>query len=99
MRVTVCALAAAISLFAHPAFAQSDRAAAAFWRKVRTTCDATRIGLPVPLSSRTTWAFGLSPTSVSSRMPPTEISSTRTSAPYLIRAPRNPATSMALSRS
>ena len=52
MRATVCALAAAISLFAHPAFAQSDRAAAAFWRKVRTTCDATAAKPPGELGKR-----------------------------------------------
>jgi hypothetical protein len=52
MRANVCALAAAISLFAHPAFAQSDRAAAAFWRKVRTTCDAAAAKPPGELGKR-----------------------------------------------
>ena len=41
MRATVCAIVAAIGLAAHPAFAQSDRAAAPFWKTVQATCDAT----------------------------------------------------------
>ncbi len=41
MRAFVCAIAA-IGLAAQPAFAQSgDRAAAAFWKSVQSTCDAT----------------------------------------------------------
>jgi hypothetical protein len=41
MRATVCAIVAAISLTAHPAFAQADRAAVPFWKAVQATCDAT----------------------------------------------------------
>jgi hypothetical protein len=46
MRACVCALIVAIGLAAHPAFAQTDRAAAAFWKTVQTTCDATAAKLP-----------------------------------------------------
>jgi hypothetical protein len=41
MRVLVCAIAAAIGLAAQPAFAQSDRSAATFWKAVQARCDAT----------------------------------------------------------
>ena len=41
MRVLACVLIAAIGLAAQPAFAQPDRAAAAFWKTVQATCDAT----------------------------------------------------------
>jgi hypothetical protein len=37
----VCVLVAAIGLLAHPALAQGDRAAAAFWKTVQAACDAT----------------------------------------------------------
>jgi hypothetical protein len=36
----VCALIAAIGLFAQPAFAQADRTGAAFWKAVQAACDA-----------------------------------------------------------
>jgi hypothetical protein len=41
MRAPVCAFVAAIGLAAHPAFAQAERPAAAFWKSVQATCDAT----------------------------------------------------------
>jgi hypothetical protein len=41
MRALVCAIVAAASLAAQPAFAQADRTAAAFWKNVQATCDAT----------------------------------------------------------
>jgi hypothetical protein len=41
MRARVCALVVAIGLAAHPAFAQTDRTAAAFWKTVQVACDAT----------------------------------------------------------
>jgi len=41
MRVLICAVAAAIGLAVHPAFAQSDQSPAAFWKSVQATCDAT----------------------------------------------------------
>ena len=41
MRAPVCAIVAAIGLAAHPAFAQADRTAAAFWKTVQAACDAT----------------------------------------------------------
>ena len=41
MRATVCAIVAAIGLAAQPAFAQPDRSAAAFWKTVQATCNAT----------------------------------------------------------
>jgi len=41
MRALVCAIVAAIGLAAHPAFAQTDRTAATFWKTVQATCDAT----------------------------------------------------------
>jgi len=39
MRAAVCAIAAAIGLVAQPAFAQTDRAAATFWKTVQAACD------------------------------------------------------------
>jgi len=41
MRAPVCAIVVAIGLAAHPAFAQADRTAAAFWKSVQATCNAT----------------------------------------------------------
>ncbi|HEY2757619.1 MAG TPA: DUF2272 domain-containing protein [Pseudolabrys sp.] len=41
MRATVCVIVAAIGLAAHPALAQADRTAAAFWTSVQANCDAT----------------------------------------------------------
>src|SRR6185436_11845616 len=41
MRAPVCAMVVAIGLAAHPALAQADRTAAAFWKTVQATCDAT----------------------------------------------------------
>jgi hypothetical protein len=41
MRASVCAIVAAIGVTAAPAFAQADRNAAAFWKSVQSTCDAT----------------------------------------------------------
>jgi hypothetical protein len=41
MRASVWAIVAAIGLTATPASAQSDRTAAAFWKSVQSTCDAT----------------------------------------------------------
>lgn len=41
MRLRLCAVVAAIGLAAHPAFAQGDQSAAAFWKFVQATCDAT----------------------------------------------------------
>jgi hypothetical protein len=41
MRATVCAIVATVGLTAHPAFAQTDRTAATFWKSVQATCDAT----------------------------------------------------------
>jgi hypothetical protein len=41
MRAIVCIIAAAIGLAAHPAFAGADRASAAFWKSVQTTCAVT----------------------------------------------------------
>lgn len=41
MRASVCAVVAAITLAAHPAFAQADRNAAIFWKSVQASCDAT----------------------------------------------------------
>jgi hypothetical protein len=41
MRAPVCAIVAAIGLAVHPAFAQNDRAAAAYWKTVQATCNAT----------------------------------------------------------
>ncbi len=52
MRVPVCVLVAAIGLAAHPAFAQADRASAAFWKTVQTTCNATAAKPPSELGQR-----------------------------------------------
>jgi hypothetical protein len=41
MRALACVIVAAIGLAAQPAFAQADRSAAAFWKTVQGTCDAT----------------------------------------------------------
>src|ERR1700690_4002826 len=41
MRISVCALVAAIGLVAQPAFAQADRTAATFWKGVQADCDAS----------------------------------------------------------
>ncbi len=41
MRAAVCALVAATGLLAHPALAQTDRAAAPFWKAVQANCNAT----------------------------------------------------------
>ena len=56
MRAAVCAIVAAIGLSAipaaHPAFAQADRTAAAFWKSVQATCDATAAKPPGELGRR-----------------------------------------------
>jgi hypothetical protein len=52
MRASVCALVAAAALAAQPAFAQADRTAAAFWKTVQGTCDATAAKPPGPLGRR-----------------------------------------------
>ena len=52
MRAFVCAIVAAIGLTAHPAFAQTDRPAAAFWKTVQATCDATAAKPPSELGQR-----------------------------------------------
>jgi hypothetical protein len=41
MRVAICVVAIAIGLAAHPAFAQTNLSAAAFWKTVQARCDAT----------------------------------------------------------
>lgn len=41
MRALICAIVAAAGFAAQPAFAQADRAAAAFWKSVQATCNAT----------------------------------------------------------
>ena len=41
MRAAICAVVAAITLAASPAFAQADRSAATFWKAVQADCDAT----------------------------------------------------------
>jgi hypothetical protein len=41
MRALVWAIVATVGLAAHPAFAQSDHAAATFWKSVQAACDAT----------------------------------------------------------
>ena len=48
----VCAIVAAIGLAAHPAFAQADRTAAAFWKTVQAACDATAAKPPSELGRR-----------------------------------------------
>ena len=52
MRAPVCAFVVAIGLAAHPAFAQADRTAAAFWKTVQATCDATAAKPPSELGRR-----------------------------------------------
>ena len=52
MRAPVYAMVAAIGLAAHPAFAQADRTAAAFWKTVQATCDATAVKPPSELGRR-----------------------------------------------
>jgi hypothetical protein len=52
MRAPVCAVVAAIVLAAQPAFAQSDRTAAAFWNFVQARCDATAAKPPSALGRR-----------------------------------------------
>jgi hypothetical protein len=52
MRARVCAIVAAIGLAAHPAFAQANRTAAAFWKTVQATCDATATKPPSELGRR-----------------------------------------------
>ena len=52
MRAVVCAIVATISLAAHPAFAQADSTAAAFWKTVQATCDATAAKPPGELGRR-----------------------------------------------
>ena len=62
MRAPVCALVvavglaamdlAAMALAAPPAFAQADRTAAAFWKTVQATCDATAAKPPGELGKR-----------------------------------------------
>jgi Uncharacterized protein conserved in bacteria (DUF2272) len=49
MRAVVCAVVAAIGLTAQPAFAQSDRTAATFWRAVQAKCDTTAAKPPSKL--------------------------------------------------
>jgi hypothetical protein len=52
MRALVCAIVAAIGLASPPAFAQTDRTAATFWRSVQTACDATAAKPPSELGRR-----------------------------------------------
>jgi hypothetical protein len=52
MRAPVCAIVVAIGLAAHPAFAQTDRTAAAFWKAVQAACDATAAKPPSELGRR-----------------------------------------------
>ena len=52
MRAPVCAMVVAIGLAAHPALAQADRTAAAFWKTVQATCDATAAKPPSELGRR-----------------------------------------------
>jgi len=52
MRAVVCAIVAAIGLAAHPAFAEPDRTAAAFWKIVQATCDAAAAKPPSALGQR-----------------------------------------------
>jgi hypothetical protein len=52
MRAIVCAIVVAIGLAAHPAFAQSDRAAASFWKTVQAACNATAAKPPGELGRR-----------------------------------------------
>jgi hypothetical protein len=52
MRAPVCAIVAAIGLAAHPAFAQTDRSAATFWKTLQATCDTTAARPPSALGQR-----------------------------------------------
>ncbi len=52
MRAAACVLVAAIGLAAPPAFAQADRASAAFWKTVQVTCNATAAKPPSELGQR-----------------------------------------------
>ena len=52
MRAPVYALVVAIGLTAHPAWAQVDRTATAFWKAVQATCDATAAKPPSELGRR-----------------------------------------------
>src|SRR5207253_10895808 len=52
MRAAVCVVVAAIGLAVHPAFAQTDRTAATFWKTVQATCDATAAKPPSELGQR-----------------------------------------------
>ena len=52
MRALVCAIVAVAGLAAQPASAQVDRAAAAFWKTVQATCDATAAKPPSELGRR-----------------------------------------------
>jgi hypothetical protein len=52
MRSFVWAIAAAIGLAAHPAFAQTDRTAMKFWNGVQATCNATAAKAPTELGQR-----------------------------------------------
>jgi hypothetical protein len=52
MRAFVCAIVAVFGLTAHPAIAQPDRTAAAFWQTVQARCDATAAKPPNALGRR-----------------------------------------------
>ena len=52
MRASLCAIVAAIVLAAHPAFAETNRTAATFWKPVQATCDATAARPPSALGQR-----------------------------------------------
>ena len=52
MRAVVCAIVATVGLTAHPAFAQADRTAAAFWKTVQAACNATAAKPPGELGRR-----------------------------------------------
>jgi hypothetical protein len=52
MRASACAIVVAIGLAAHPAFAQTDRTVAAFWKAVQVACDATAAKPPSDLGRR-----------------------------------------------
>jgi hypothetical protein len=52
MRISVCAMVAAIGLAAHPAFAQADRPGMKFWNSVQATCNATAAKAPTELGQR-----------------------------------------------
>ena len=53
MRAPVCAIVVAIGLFAHPAFAETDKPAqATFWKTVQANCSATAAKPPSELGQR-----------------------------------------------